>query len=362
MTKFLCKILACTAVFLMSSVGSSAQIDHSASLTVQFANGRISANGLTWTFDLQGKGIYNYLPPKNNWQELVVRIIIEVPNGGSIVSGTGTLNPTYASGLAGFQVMPRHFETNLPRCEFSLHRENQTDLNPNSFVTLATYSVTFSEPVTPDVLASWGYGNNVDADFSYWKNTDQVKRFVNMPPGFPLPVKLTHFSAETYDNYVELNWSTSEETNAEFFEVQHSTDGKSWTSLGQTTARGREQALTGYSFHDGNPSGGLNYYRLKMVDRDGSFALSKIASVSLTRTEAMLSLYPNPSEGRITIRHGRPGQVFTIEIQSLSSKKVYTAEIESGKEINLEHLDNGLYIARIRERENSMGIKLLINR
>jgi hypothetical protein len=87
-----------------------------------------------------------------------------------------------------------------------------------------------------------------------------------------------------------------------------------------------------------------------------------MATVFLTRAEATLSLYPNPSQGHITIRHGRPGQVFTIEIQSLSSKKVYIAETESGKAINVEHLGNGLYIARIREDENSRRIKFLINR
>lgn len=284
--KLLYKILASAAVFLTSYVSSSAQIDGSASLTVQFADGRVSDDGLTWTFDLQGKGVYNYLPPKNNWQALVVRIIVEVPNGGSIVSGTGTANPAYTSGSVGFQVMSRHPDTNLPRCQFSLQRQNQTDLNPNDFVTLATYSVTFSEPVTLDIKASWGYGDNVDEDFSYWKNNDQVKRFVNMPPSFPLPVKLTQFSAENYDNHIELNWATSEEIQADFFEIQRSTNGKTWTSAGQTTASGSEQGLTQYSFHDEGPGDGLIYYRLKMVDKDGSFAFSKI--VSTFREE-----YPN---------------------------------------------------------------------
>ncbi len=90
-----------------------------------------------------------------------------------------------------------------------------------------------------------------------------------------------------------LTWITSTELNSDYFEIERSTDAKSWINLGIVQAAGNSNAKNNYNFVDSIPESGLNYYRLKMVDLDGTFAYSRIKSVNFPEF-SWAKLYPNP--------------------------------------------------------------------
>lgn len=119
-----------------------------------------------------------------------------------------------------------------------------------------------------------------------------------------LPVKLIDFNCVLTDaSRVSLTWSTSEETSSGHFEIQHSINGKQWKEVGRVKANGESNAVKAYSFEHGSPANGANFYRLKMVDLDATFAYSHVRNVHLKGISGV-TFHPNPVSDWLTIDAG----------------------------------------------------------
>ena len=86
--------------------------------------------------------------------------------------------------------------------------------------------------------------------------------------------------------------------NASHYELQRSTDGNQYSTIATVAARGSNSR---YAYTDASPAEGDNYYRLKLVDMDGTFTYSTVAIVQLSCGQAQLLVYPNPTYGIVTI-------------------------------------------------------------
>ena len=118
----------------------------------------------------------------------------------------------------------------------------------------------------------------------------------------PVPVELAAFTAEPSPDGSLLRWSAASEVNVDRYEVQRSTSADAnFASLGKQFA---ENAPTGadYAFTDGEPIEGTNYYRLRMIDLDGTEEYSETVAVEWTSIAEALALYPNPATGGVTVR------------------------------------------------------------
>jgi len=115
----------------------------------------------------------------------------------------------------------------------------------------------------------------------------------------PLPVELTTFTAKAVGSAVQVAWATASEKNSAYFEVQRSANGLRFETLTQVAAQGTSTSAHSYASRDAQPLPGQSYYRLRMVDRDGTFAYSPVATVRFGATNgpASVTLYPNPSTG-----------------------------------------------------------------
>jgi Secretion system C-terminal sorting domain len=121
-----------------------------------------------------------------------------------------------------------------------------------------------------------------------------------------LPVKLLSFNALQNKCTAQLNWITGSEETLKKFIVEHSTDGRQFTAIGETMPNGGKDITTGYQFVHHAPISGINYYRLKMVDINGKITYSTIAPlrVHCEAGNGMFTLFPNPVKtgGHITIQ------------------------------------------------------------
>ncbi|GGN11968.1 hypothetical protein GCM10010967_54920 [Dyadobacter beijingensis] len=174
-----------------------------------------------------------------------------------------------------------------------------------------------------------------------------AKEFVG--PGTPLPVKLASISVTPVEHTARLDWATAEEENVRHFEIQRSSDARTWTALpGQVPAVGegghRYQAI------DPSPSGGINYYRLKMVDMDDTFAYSQIVSADFG-TEASVTLFPNPVTDRLNIRTaGR--RLTRVRLHSLSGQEVMSGG-EGTQSMDVSRLTSGVHWVSIQYADGS---------
>lgn len=119
----------------------------------------------------------------------------------------------------------------------------------------------------------------------------------------PLPVTLLYFTAKPDGDRVQLAWATTQEINADHFRVEHSLDLAEYTPVGDVAAKGTTDERQYYGLTDLNPQPGINYYRLKQVDRDGATQVFKPVSAIIRDSEPVVTVYPNPADAdRIHLR------------------------------------------------------------
>lgn len=107
-----------------------------------------------------------------------------------------------------------------------------------------------------------------------------------------LPLKFTAFNATKSTYNILVSWSTADEANVSGYTVEKSTDGKTFAEANIQTAKNATAA--NYSWLDENAVNGSNYYRIKVVGKDGSSIYSNVVSVQFTIHNSQLSIFPNP--------------------------------------------------------------------
>ncbi len=118
----------------------------------------------------------------------------------------------------------------------------------------------------------------------------------------PLPVELISFEPKCIDNQTVIKWTTAAEINNSHFEIQHSTDGDSWSTIDSVQGAGNSTTVINYEQPiKVNSNQEVDYYRLKQVDFDGKSAHSDIKPCSCDGGLEITSLYPNPSDGEVNI-------------------------------------------------------------
>ncbi len=182
----------------------------------------------------------------------------------------------------------------------------------------------------------------------------------------PLPVTLLEFKASLAGNDAEVYWSTSSEINSKLFEVYRSTDGMNFKFLQSVRAAGNSLKLNRYGITDPQVTE-LNqpfiYYRLKMIDIDGSYKWSNIALLKIKGAKnqsGVTVLFPNPASGSISLDMGyKPVADFTVHINDVYGKRVmdFINPILNNKNIasfDISRLSAGLYFVNIQNYDGSI--------
>jgi hypothetical protein len=176
-----------------------------------------------------------------------------------------------------------------------------------------------------------------------------------------LPVTLVSFKARARERTVELHWETSEENNSSHFDLERSRDAKFWTKIGQTDSQAKVSELNSgggsYDFSDQAPHAGLNYYRLKMVDFDSTFAYSQISHVDLGDWDIVL--YPNPILEKIHFKgtdldHLSKATLLSVDGAVLSSFDNFTTGFPVGK------MASGMYFLNLSFKDGRHTVRQLL--
>ncbi|WP_230688401.1 IPT/TIG domain-containing protein [Hymenobacter jeongseonensis] len=187
--------------------------------------------------------------------------------------------------------------------------------------------------------------------------TDHFSEFYLTGSDTPLPVELLSFTAEQRGTTVALAWATASEKNSDRFEVERSRDGHAFERIGQVAAVGSSSSIQSYGFEDSQApktasSQGLIYYRLRQVDRDGTFSYSPVRTVKvgagLVGSQPTLALYPNPTTGAATLTGARPGAV--VAMYDALGRQVLAAKADASGTAALtmpDGLPAGVYVVRV---------------
>ncbi|MBC7828295.1 MAG: T9SS type A sorting domain-containing protein [Chitinophagaceae bacterium] len=145
-----------------------------------------------------------------------------------------------------------------------------------------------------------------------------------------LPLKLISFQGYKNSSKVELQWKSQNEINVLRFEIQRSSNGTSFSAIGNQQASVNSQSINSYSFTDAQPLTGANYYRLRMIDNDGKFTYSKVLLIrGDEQTKQSIGIYPNPAVSQATLyfKSEKSGSA-TIHILSMKGALIAKQNIQ----------------------------------
>lgn len=155
-----------------------------------------------------------------------------------------------------------------------------------------------------------------------------------------LPVEITVFNAERENQSALLTWQTSIETNNLGFDVQHSTNGLDWSSIGWVDGQGNSSQPTNYQLLHHNPEIGRNFYLLKQYDFNDVETVSDVRFVDFQSNNKAI-IYPNPASDyvKISVQNEQP-----LLVRVYDSKGVLRLERAYSQEaISLKGLESGAY-------------------
>lgn len=173
-----------------------------------------------------------------------------------------------------------------------------------------------------------------------------------------LPVGLIGFSAQNSEQNTTLFWETESEENSAYFMVERSEGDVNFNAIGTVAASGNSDQKQSYRFTDLHPLPDVSYYRLKMVDLNGSIRYSSI--VSNKRTDHSVQIIPNPSNGNFRVT-GLSG-TNKMELCDLHGKVLETSETD--KEVFFFSLDQepGIYLLRISNLKEIETLRILLKK
>ncbi|WP_234666023.1 T9SS type A sorting domain-containing protein [Dyadobacter sp. CY261] len=175
-----------------------------------------------------------------------------------------------------------------------------------------------------------------------------------------LPVTLVSFEAVSRESQVHLSWKTSQETNASHFDVERSNDAKTWNKVAETAAIGDSRESNSYTAIDKAPLSGTNYYRLKTVDRDHTFAYSRTVSVDLENIGMKVWAYPNPASRTLHITGVDPQSISHVSLANASGQIVAQFDTVSEKGIDLGQFSSGMYLVKIVTKDGSHTVRKIV--
>ena len=208
---------------------------------------------------------------------------------------------------------------------------------------------------------------NLATGYYYADITNNAGRIITSPIWYTrndatvLPVKLKFFDVQKLKNSVLINWNTIQETNSDYFIVQYSTDGKNWIDIAKKTAAGFSNSSINYEVTDNAPQAGINFYKLKQVDKNGKTAFSPVKAVVFGESNEVL-ITPNPAKDFVNIYFSNNNTKLT-KISVFNTNGLLVKELTTNEQyhkMNTASLSKGMYFIKVQNGEKLTTQKLLI--
>ncbi|HZG00607.1 MAG TPA: T9SS type A sorting domain-containing protein, partial [Chitinophagales bacterium] len=156
-----------------------------------------------------------------------------------------------------------------------------------------------------------------------------------------------------------------------YFSLERSVNGVDFEILNEQEGAGNSTTLLNYAYVDAHPVAGTNYYRLKQVDFDGTFAYGPVRQVTLTGNvvnndfnASGIAVYPNPSTGLFSMHatshvgHG----VVRMKVLDAKGQTMVERAVDTGERTQLDMRDfpSGIYMAAFTDANGKTVVKQLV--
>ena len=198
-------------------------------------------------------------------------------------------------------------------------------------------------PISGATNISYDYGNKAGS-YTVTVNYSNGCTATSAPL---LPVILTSFNGYYKSGAAQLSWSTIN-SNAAYFNVQRSINGKDYINIKQVTTAG-----SSYSYSDITNTTGKIYYRLQIVDKNGGISYSNIVSLALSSATS-ISIFPNPVRSTLSLQiQNSKSEIVTVQVVDLLGKVLHQEQSQlsaglNNVSLNVASLAKGNYVVIVR--------------
>lgn len=177
-----------------------------------------------------------------------------------------------------------------------------------------------------------------------------------------LPVTWLYVQGEIKGDKTYIDWATATEEGTDKFLVEHSTDGRDFTTIGQVAAAGNSSSTNKYRFIHNNPEKGMNYYRLKQLDQTGKFTYSKALHLLYQPDRKEVMIAPNPVTDNLYIIGGAGNKLVRMELYDASGKLILFRQLNEGQQvysIDIAGLPKGMYVVKVFDEKKQTSHRVL---
>jgi sialate O-acetylesterase len=177
-----------------------------------------------------------------------------------------------------------------------------------------------------------------------------------------IPITLSDFQSNRIKDKVFLSWETKSEVNFSHFVLERSTDAKTFYDLTKINASKMSNGST-YNYTDTPEAGATNYYRLKIVDMDGSFVYSKIVSEGYDAANTPLLVYPSiATHNKIEVAFKKVSANAQIKVFNMMGQLMRSYDLEVGtsaKSIEIVTYTEGSYFLILQDKGTVQSRKFI---
>ncbi len=153
-------------------------------------------------------------------------------------------------------------------------------------------------------------------------------------------------------NQARIAWLNNTGATNDFFQIEKMNPT---TGDFETLQKAKSQTTTlmeNYVAFDKNPTIGDNFYRIRVINLDGTSSISEVQKVNYKNLGARFSVFPNPADDVLYIDlEAYKGALVDIFIYNHLGQTVFTQQIEkvgsSSQEIDIQNQSTGNYLIRI---------------
>jgi hypothetical protein len=177
-----------------------------------------------------------------------------------------------------------------------------------------------------------------------------------------IPVTLSDFQSKKMKDKVLLTWVTQSEVNFSHFVLERSTDGKAFYEVAKVNAANRSGSNK-YDYTDTPDAMATNYYRLKIVDMDGSSVYSKVVSESFDASNTPLMVYPSiATQNKIDVVFKKVSAATQIKIFNINGQLMFNYDLPLGtnsKSVDIAHFTEGVYFLTLQDKDHVISRKFI---
>lgn len=285
---------------------------------------------------------YTTAPNGNGCTNTALKNMTIAPIPSGVVTGTASVSTGDAAPLITFTgsngTAPFTFTYNI------------NGGSPITVNTVSGNSVSVSQPTNSPGTFNYNLVSTHDNGSASCSSTQTASATITV--NVALPITLVSFEARMQGAFALLTWTASREINNDYFELERSSNGITFSKIVTVTSIRSLAEKHEYRFLDTSPISGESFYRLKQFDIDKKWTISDIISLHFTGL-SVFSVTPNPASGMTKIS-SLPGRLSLID---MSGKMVLDGIRTTGNyNMNVKGYPGGIYLVRVIQDDGKASV------